>query len=349
MHRAGTVIYNGFDEGEIGLPDRSGDVVVKYLIAKGETVTTTTQNRVSLIVGQVQGVEFVEVLPNQSGIRKATIYYDYSVENTGNGTDTIKATLSNTPVPIQLTQLVETTSATLIPKEGATFTIEVTIGTCGILSEHTIVITDGEGESIADKNTITLAVPRITLMKKITTEGSYLPGSKVGFRIEYNNEGDVPAYNMEIIDYIHPNIEVDYESIHATGSVGPFEIYIKKGKKRKGGGLIIMCRAKRRSGNVSIDVEPTDYIVILEEELSQCLQYLKNGHYCGTISGVVKRRDGEAVSRKVTLCVINNNREIMVKKSIKVNRVDNDGIFSCDIATKQHDTPPNTPHEVIAW
>lgn len=350
MPRAGTVIYNGSDEGEIGVPDMPGDVVVKYLIPEGETVTTTTENRVPLTVGRVYGVEFIKAPLNQSGIRKATICYDYPVENTGNGTDTIRATLSNTPVPIWPTQLVEPTSAILIPEERATFTVKVTIGTSGTSSDHTIVITDGEGKSIAHANTTTLAVPRITLVKKITTEGPYLPGSKVGFRIEYYNEGDASADNMKIIDNIDPNIEVYDEFVYGTGSGGPFEIKIKRES------LLLEWTA---SGSVPPGGSGyvgwygwirTNYIVHLDKELSQCLTPLSptNDHYHGTISGTVVKKKNRALvkNRTVTIDVINDNGDSMVVPAPKV-KTDKNGKFSCYIVTTNNDDPSRYRPEIV--
>ncbi|MEW6618749.1 MAG: T9SS type A sorting domain-containing protein [bacterium] len=98
---AGTIIRNGGDNGSSTYQNgisQPGDVILRYKNTWG-TETVTTCNIVSTLVWQGYGISAFDKLPDQLLGGSRTIYYSYTLTNTGNGTDTITLSIDNKSLP----------------------------------------------------------------------------------------------------------------------------------------------------------------------------------------------------------------------------------------------------------
>ncbi|MEW6608686.1 MAG: hypothetical protein AB1414_14780, partial [bacterium] len=98
---AGTIIRNGGDNGTTTYQDgisQPGDVILRYKNTWG-TETMTTSNIISTLVLQGYGISAFDKLPDQLLGGSRTIYYSYTLINTGNGMDTITLFIDNKSLP----------------------------------------------------------------------------------------------------------------------------------------------------------------------------------------------------------------------------------------------------------
>ncbi|MEW6097063.1 MAG: T9SS type A sorting domain-containing protein [bacterium] len=90
---AGTIITNGGDKGTITVADVPGDVILIY---KSQFIqaATTTQEIATTTILQGYGLAPFDKLQDKLLGGSRTVYYTYTITNKGNGTDTIKFSLS---------------------------------------------------------------------------------------------------------------------------------------------------------------------------------------------------------------------------------------------------------------
>lgn len=130
---AGTIIRNGGDNGTSTYQDglnQPGDVILRYAHQYGKG--TITSNSISTTVLQGYGLKPFDRLPDQLLGGSRTIYYTYTLTNTGNGRDTVSLSLTLIPATAA-GQLIEDTNQDGIHQASET----TTIGSITILQEET--------------------------------------------------------------------------------------------------------------------------------------------------------------------------------------------------------------------
>jgi hypothetical protein len=149
---AGTIITNGGDKGTITLADNPGDVILIYSSQFIEAATTCQIVETEVI--QAYGLAPFDKLPDQLLGGSRTIYYTYTLTNTGNGTDNINISLIANLLPNWQMRLIEDISqpqATIIASVTNSGTLTLAQETSQKIFLQVIIPQCNEGDNVIAK------------------------------------------------------------------------------------------------------------------------------------------------------------------------------------------------------
>jgi uncharacterized repeat protein (TIGR01451 family) len=261
---AGSEVINGRDIGTVGEADQPGDMVLKFTQETGlGTETLTATETTVFAVGQIYGLALDDP-GDETGAPGEVLWYLYTVENRGNGTDTINLSLSaplytgdyGDPWSFQIWNRDRTAqiSEIILEKGGEqSFYLRVEIddgaknGASGSVEVRGTTTDDGPAyivrgsvyggpDVVGDWGTTSVAAAIMRITKSFVYSApsgyagsnQYVPGGTITYTLFYKNEGSATATQVSVYDRIPEHTKYVKQSLRMGGADSTYETATEK-------------------------------------------------------------------------------------------------------------------------
>lgn len=197
---------------------------VDYNDANGNPLTRVFSNTVTTTVSQVAGVSVDPATATKTGLPDSNVGYVVSVQNTGNGTDTIDLAAASVPTWTTVIYADDNqdgvwdpgTETTVISDTGPlaadSFVYVVVVHTvplgtaADVTSTATLTATSGFDSNVTDSGDYTTTVQDAVLeVTKAVSDTNPAPGDIITYAITGKNTGNATAYDVIAEDFIPAN------------------------------------------------------------------------------------------------------------------------------------------------